>query len=516
MSDDIYVADNPSAKNTAALEMRTIHKSYGGVAAVDGASVVMATGSIHALIGANGAGKSTLGKILAGAVQKDAGEISLDGKVIVYSSPRDALKVGIALIAQELALAPAMTVMQNVYLGVEPRRAGFVNYPQMRRDFAALVARSGLTVPRDAAVHDLCIADQQKVEILRAIGRGANVIIMDEPTSSLTRDEIDRLHALMRDLRADGKTVIYVSHFLQQVLDIADTITIMRNGQVVRTSPAEQESEQSLVTGMLGHEAAAEYPTRVEVGERSLVLDVQGVTRAGALSDVSFQLGSGEILGVAGLVGSGRSELMRAVFGSDQIDAGTVSVLGKKLRHLNPRAAMAAGMAMVPEDRKRQGLFQLQSAAANTTLPHLSRRSDISRFFWIRRRNENKAVRALLSQLMIKPDSPRAGVATMSGGNQQKVLLGRCLFGTPKVLLLDEPTRGVDIGARIAIHELIGNLARQGVSILLISSEIEEVIALSHRILVLRQGTVVAEFGEDPPLDAVMQAAFGLQEASPA
>ena len=489
--------------------MQGICKAYGGVSALDGASLTLTAGSIHALVGANGAGKSTLGKILAGAVAADSGSILVGGLPVHYKTPRDAIKHGVALIAQELALAPDMTVLQNVYLGAEPRRAGFVSYPRMRRDFDALVKRSGLAVPRDAAVRRLSIADRQKVEVLRAIGRGASVIVMDEPTSSLTRDEIERLHALMHDLRGAGKTIVYVSHFLEHVLDIADTITIMRNGRVIRTAPAAEESEHSLVTGMLGHEATAEYPPRAEAGDRSPVLQVKGLARARALSGVSFELRRGEILGLAGLVGSGRSELMRALYGVDSIDGGSVSVHGTQLRRLNPRTAMAAGMAMVPEDRKLQGLFLLHSAAANTTLPHLR---SVSVFGWVKRRTEDNEVRALLSKLSIKPESPRAGVATMSGGNQQKVLLGRCLFGAPTILLLDEPTRGVDIGARVAIHGLIGDLARQGASVLLISSEIEELIALSHRILVIRQGAIVAEFGEDPPLDSVMQAAFGLQE----
>ena len=507
-------ADDARATHHPAASLQHVTKRYGTVLAVDDASIDIFPGTVHALIGANGAGKSTLGKILAGAASKDAGLIELNGMPSHYRNPREALGEGVALIAQELALVPHMSVLHNVFLSHEPRRLGFVDFQRMRRAYAELVDRTGLSVPADPEVGSLSIADQQKVEILRAVSRDARIIVMDEPTSSLTRDEIERLHRVVGELRSAGTAIVYVSHFLEHVLAIADTVTVMRNGRVVRTGPAKAETQQSLVTAMLGHEASAEYPPRVTSGPREPVLEVRDLTRNGVLNGVSVDVGSGEIVGLAGLVGSGRSELLRAIFGVDAVDSGHVAVDGVPLSRRTPRAAMAAGISYVPEDRKSQGLFLHQSAAANTTIASLPRPSSITRYGWLRQRRENDQVEALLTELSIKPQSPRAGVATMSGGNQQKVLLGRALFTPPRVLLLDEPTRGVDIGARVAIHQLIGRLAEQGVGILLVSSELEEVLALSHRVLVVRGGRIVHEFGENPPMEQVMQAAFGLEEAS--
>jgi ABC-type sugar transport system ATPase subunit len=492
------------------LRLRGIGKRYGSVTALAEVDLDIAAGSVHALIGANGAGKSTLGRIVAGAIRRDAGEVTLEGRPVFYDSPREALDAGIALIAQELALAPAMSVIENVYLCVEPRRAGMVDRATMRERFAELLESSGFDLPAGVAVGKLSIADQQKVEILRALARGARVIVMDEPTSSLTLDEVRQLHTLIERLRRDGTTVIYVSHFLDQVLEIADTVTIMRNGRVVRTGPAAGESEDSLVAAMLGHSAAAEYPKRTPSSNPETVLSVRGVARADALAPIDLEVRRGEIVGLAGLVGSGRSELLRAIFGADPIDAGEVWMEGRQLKPLNPRRAIAAGMALVPENRKTQGLLMQQSASVNTTLPQLRFDRGIARAGLVRRRAEDGRVAKLLEQLAIKPASPRASVATMSGGNQQKVLLGRCLFGNSRLLMLDEPTRGVDIGARVATHRLIGSLADQGISILLVSSDVEEVLGLADRVLVMRRGRIVADLDADQTLDSVMQLAFGM------
>jgi rhamnose transport system ATP-binding protein len=496
------------------IEVRAVSKRYGNVRAVDDVSLSIAPATVHALVGATGAGKSTLGKMIAGAIAVGEGEILVDGEPVEHSSPRDALEHGVALIAQELALAPDMTVVENVYLGVEPRRAGIVDRGEQRARFDALLASSGFHVPRDARVRSLSIADQQKVEILRALSRGANVIVMDEPTSSLTRDEAQRLHALIRDLRAAGMTIVYVSHFLDEVLALADEITILRNGRLIRTAPAASETEASLVTGMLGHSAAADYPAREPAGGTPL-LEVSGLRREGILHDISLTVAAGEILGLAGLVGSGRSELARALFGADPIDGGTIRLQGAEVGGLSPHRAFELGIAMVPESRKEQGLLLDQPVAANTTLPFLGSSSRVARFGWLSKRNEREDVRTLLKDLDVKPESPSALVKTMSGGNQQKVLFGKCLFREPRVLILDEPTRGVDVGARRAIHELIGSLAARGVGIVLISSDLEEVLGLAHRVLVMRRGAIVAEFGADPSMDAVMEAAFGVEAGAP-
>jgi ABC-type sugar transport system ATPase subunit len=493
------------------IEVRGVVKRYGNVRAVDGVDLSIAGATVHALVGANGAGKSTLGKMIAGAIAVDEGQILVDGEPVELASPRDALAHGVALIAQELALAPDMTVLENVYLGVEPRRAGVVSRGELRERFDRSLAASGFDLPRDAKVRSLSIADQQKVEILRALCRGATVIVMDEPTSSLTRDEAQRLHALIGELRGRGVTIVYVSHFLDEVLALADEITILRNGKLIRTGPATAETEATIVTGMLGHAASADYPPRRPVPEGPPLLEVSGLHREGILRDVDLTVRAGEIVGLAGLVGSGRSELARALFGADPIDGGTIVLDGEPVGALTPARAFALGIAMVPESRKEQGLLLEQPVAANTTLPFLGTRSRISRFGWLWKRNEREEVRTLLADLAVKPESPTALVKTMSGGNQQKVLFGKCLFRDPRVLILDEPTRGVDVGARRAIHDLIGALAARGVGIVLISSDLEEVLGLAHRVLVMRRGSIVAEFGADPSMDAVMEAAFGME-----
>ncbi len=495
------------------IELRGLSKRFGNVLAVDSVSLSIAAGTVHALVGANGAGKSTVGKMIAGAISPTDGRILLDGEAVQFGSPREALDQGLAFIAQELALAPDMTVMENVYMGVEPRRGSFVDRGSMRSSFDELLASSGFEVPGDAPVRSLSIADQQKVEILRALCRGANVIIMDEPTSSLTRDESQRLHALIRDLRAGGMTIVYVSHFLEEVLALSDDITILRNGRLIRTGPASAETEATLVNGMLGHAASADYPPRKPPAPGPPLLEVDGLSRAGFLHDVSLTVAGGEIVGLAGLVGSGRSELARAIFGADPVDEGTITIAGTQLGAGAPHKSFEAGLAMLPESRKEQGLLLDQPVAANTTLPFLGSSRRIARFGWLWKGNERDDVRALLADLAVKPASPNAMVKTMSGGNQQKVLFGKCLFQEPRILILDEPTRGVDVGARHAIHNLIGSLAARGVGIILISSDLEEVLGLAHRVLVMRRGAIVAEFGADPSMDAVMEAAFGVAPA---
>ena len=495
------------------VELQGLSKRFGNVLAVDRVSLSIAAGTVHALVGANGAGKSTVGKMVAGAIPATDGRILMDGEAVQFGSPREALDHGVAFIAQELALAPDMTVVENVFLGVEPRHGSFVDRGAMRSRFDALLASSGFTVPGDARVRTLSIADQQKVEILRALSRGASVIVMDEPTSSLTRDESQRLHALIRDLRAGGMTIVYVSHFLDEVLALSDDITILRNGRLIRTGPAAAETEATLVTGMLGHAASADYPARRPAPTGAPLLEVEDLRRTGVLHDVSLTVAAGEIVGLAGLVGSGRSELARAIFGADPVDGGTIRLDGAEIAGASPHRAFARGMAMLPESRKEQGLLLDQPVAANTTLPFLGASRRIARFGWLSKRNEREDVRTLLADLAVTPASPNALVKTMSGGNQQKVLFGKCLFQEPRILILDEPTRGVDVGARRAIHELIGSLAERGVGIILISSDLEEVLGLAHRVLVMRRGTIVAEFGADPSMDAVMEAAFGVAPA---
>jgi ribose transport system ATP-binding protein len=497
-----------SATAVAPIRLVSIGKRYSGTKALDDVSVEVAGGTVHALVGANGAGKSTLGKIVGGVIRPDDGELFVDDRLVRYSSPREARTDGIATIAQELAPVPQMTVMENVFLGIEPRRSGLVQRRQMRTRYQELVSQWGFELDGQVKVGALRTADKQKVEILRAVACEARVIVMDEPTSSLTSVETKTLHRMIRTLRESGRTIVYVSHFLDEVLELADTVTVLRSGRLVRTGPAAAETEQTLVAGMFGVAAEAEHFEKPQGSTAPVLLEVSGLHRKGVLADVSLQIRAGEIVGLAGLVGSGRSELARAIAGADPIDRGTIAVDGTTRHIRSPADAMAAGMAFLPESRKDDGLFMELSLAANTTFADL--RAVASRFGVLRRAVEREKSRSLLKSLSVEPPTPSMRVANLSGGNQQKVLFARWLFRNPRVLILDEPTRGVDVAARAAIHRLINDLAAQGTAVLLISSEIEEVLGLAHRVLVMRLGSITREFGADPPLDAVMEAAFGL------
>jgi simple sugar transport system ATP-binding protein/ribose transport system ATP-binding protein len=496
-----------SDPQTPPIRLVGISKRYSGTKALDEVSLEIATGTVHALVGANGAGKSTLGKIIGGLVRPDDGHMEVDGAPVKYATPGDARAHRIALIAQELALAPHLTVMENVFLGVEPRRHGFVSRRQMQRQYADLVGRWGFRLDRDTLVGGLRTADQQKVEILRAVASEARVIVMDEPTSSLTHVETQTLHEMSRALRESGTTIVYVSHFLDEVLELSDTVTVLRNGRLIRTARAADETEASLVTGMFGTAVEAEHFEKPEHSAAPVVFQVEGLSRAGVLNDISFSIRAGEIVGLAGLVGSGRTELARALAGADPIDTGSIRVDGSECRVRTPADAIRSGIAFLPESRKDEGLFMELTLAANTTFVDM--RSVSARGF-LRPVAERSKARALLHALSVQPPAPSARVNSLSGGNQQKVLFARWLFKQPRVLILDEPTRGVDVGARAAIHRLINDLSAQGAAILMISSELEEVLGLAHRVLVIRRGAITREFAADPPLGDVMEAAFGL------
>jgi simple sugar transport system ATP-binding protein/ribose transport system ATP-binding protein len=490
------------------IRLVSIGKRYSGTRALDDVSVDIAGGSVHALVGANGAGKSTLGKIVGGVIRPDEGQLFVDDRQVRYASPREARVDGIAMIAQELSPVPHMSVIENIYLGIEPRRSGIVQRRAMRTQYEELVSQWGFGLDGDAKVGALRTADKQKVEILRAVACDARVIVMDEPTSSLTSVETTTLHRMIRSLRESGRTIVYVSHFLDEVLALADTVTVLRSGRLVRTAPTAGETEESLVAGMFGAAAEAEHFEKTHRSTAPVMLEVSGLSRAGVLRDISLQIRAGEIVGLAGLVGSGRSELARAISGADPIDRGAIAVDGTACRISSPADAMAAGMAFLPESRQDDGLFADLSLAANTTFADL--RAVASPMGMLRRALERAKTSSLLKSLSVEPPNPSAKVANLSGGNQQKVLFARWLFRNPRVLILDEPTRGVDVAARAAIHRLINNLAAAGTAVLLISSEIEEVLGLAHRVLVMRRGSITREFGADPPMEAVMEAAFGL------
>jgi simple sugar transport system ATP-binding protein/ribose transport system ATP-binding protein len=497
----------------AHVELRGISKRFGGVHALSGVDLRIAPKSIHALVGENGAGKSTLAKILAGVYRPDDGELVVDGQTVAYRSPRDALLDGTTIITQEPTLVPHRSVLENVFLGVESSAGGVVDERRNARRFAKLVSETGIELPPRRLAHSLRVADQQKVEILRAIVRNARLIVMDEPTSALTLDESDRLFELVRRLQGFGTTIVYVSHFLAEVLEVADTVTVLRDGRVVRTAPAAEETPQRLVSAMLGRSVDLTFPDKQPPAlDAPVVLSVRGLSRPPTIRDVSLEVRAGEIVGLAGLVGSGRSEVARAIFGADRLDAGSIEFAGRPIRNRSPRAAIRRGIVMLPEDRKTQGLLMLRSILDNVTLPHLD---SVSHAGVVSTTAERREAGGLIDSLDVRTRSKTARVSTLSGGNQQKVLFARWLFRTPRLFIADEPTRGVDVGAKLAIYELLHALAREGIGVLLISSEHEELLGLAHRVVVMRAGRVVAEFdGETMSEDAVLHAAFATERVA--
>jgi len=509
LTNDVPRSDDEGARPAARplVETRGISKRFGGVHAVEDVSVRIAAGRVHGLVGENGAGKSTLAKLIGGSHRPDAGELLVDGEPVDFHAPRDALGAGIATIAQEIALVPARTVMENVLLGIEPETAGVVRARDLKRRFDELNERTGFGLRGTALVRSLRTAEQQKVEIMRAIARDARLVLMDEPTAALTRDESERLLEIVRTLAAGGTAVVLVSHYLEEVLTVADTVTVMRNGRLIRTAPAAQETPETLVAAMIGRELSLEFPPKeAPAADAPVVLEARGLTRGRALQDVSLTVRAGEIVGLAGLVGSGRTEVARAIFGADRLESGEVFFEGRQVSIRGPRQASRLGIAMLPESRKEQGLFMIRPVRENVSIVDLEAFSTAG---IVSRRRERARTEELARDLDVRAASPEAPVTTLSGGNQQKVLFAKWLLRKPKLLIADEPTRGVDVGAKRQIHELLIRLAKEGMAVLLISSEIEEVLGLAHRVLVMRTGHVVGEFAGDAITDeAVMNAAF--------
>src|SRR6516165_1906715 len=510
------------------VELADISKSFGGVRALDEISLKIGQGSIHALVGENGAGKSTLGKILAGVITPDRGQLLIDGEPATFHSPREAITCGIVLIAQELSIAPALSVAENVFLGTEPRRAGFVARRALRRRYDELAATAGFELSGDLPGRGLRTADQQKVEILRALCRDARLIVMDEPTAALSRPDTQRLHQVIRRLAAGGTTVVLVSHFLGEVAELADQVTILRDGRLVRTAPAAGETEETMLSSMLGRSVGTTFPAKRPVrSDAPVVLEARGLSAHG-VRDVTLDVRAGEIVGLAGLVGSGRTELARALCRAQRVTAGTVTtagepltarrpggrrVLGSQWPARGPHAALRAGLAMIPESRKEQGLLLGRPITENVSLASLARLSELG---LVRRRAERQAVTSALGQVGVRVPGLGVPVSTLSGGNQQKALFARILLREPRVLVADEPTRGVDVGAKRAIYELLTSLAAEGLGVLLISSDAEEILGLAHRVLVMRAGRIAAEFGGRAMTEAaILGAAFGAPERGP-
>ena len=491
---------------TAHVELHEISKHFGGARALESVSIRIAPGSVHALVGENGAGKSTLGKIIGGVIAPDHGTMLLRGRPVRFRSPREALVHGVATIAQELAIVPELTAAQNVYLGVEPRAGGLVRRRELYRRYAELCDSVGFGVAADAVAGRLRTADQQKIEILRAIARDAELIVLDEPSAALGRDEIAHLHETIRSLRARGRTIVLVSHFLGEVLRIADTVTVLRDGRLIQTGPAGEETQASLVQAMLGRALDQSFPPKA-VPEKGapVVLSVENLSAAG-VEDVSLKVHGGEIVALMGLIGAGRSELAQAIVGMRKSHGGTVEMGGKTVSRRSPRRMLRRGLAMIPESRKEEGLLLERSVSENTVLSVLPA---LSRLSFIRRSLEKRRAEGALALVDVRAASSKMAVGALSGGNQQKLMFARTLLCEPQVIVADEPTRGVDVGARRAIYELLVRLAGEGRGVLVISSDVEEVLGLAHRIVVMRTGRVVAELdGTTATEHEVLAAAF--------
>jgi simple sugar transport system ATP-binding protein/ribose transport system ATP-binding protein len=496
------------------IQTRALSKRFFAVQALESVEIAVRQGDIHALVGENGAGKSTLGKIISGIIRPDAGDLIVKGRAVAYASPRDALLDGITTITQEISLSGKQTALQNLLLGQEDARGGVLDFRRMQARYDDIRRLTGFDIDPQARVGMLRMADQKKVEVMQAIARNAQVIIMDEPTAMLSGEETALFLKTVRHLKSMGLTIIYVSHFLREVLDLADTVTIMRNGQVVRSAPTHDETVETLVTTMLGKTVAQMYPHKTPPPDDAPVaLEIRDL-QSSVFRGVSLTIRAGEILGLAGLVGSGRSRLARTIFGAEDISGGSIRVGGAVVVPRSPHDAIRAKLYMLPESRKEQGLLLKQSVQLNITLPHLAGVSHLGGV--IDGRRELRGIGDLIKELDVRVSSPATRIRNLSGGNQQKALFGKWLFKRPKVLIIDEPTRGIDVGAKQAIYELIARLAREGMAILMISSEIEEVLGLCHRVLVMRRGQIVTQlYEQDGTLteDNIMRAAFGTEAA---
>ena len=480
--------------NGLLLEIKGISKRFSGVKALDNVTFDIKRGEVRALIGENGACNSTLIKILSGIHTADSGTIFFDNVEVVFKTPRDAQNLGIATVHQELNLVSSLTVSENVFMGRLPYKSGIVDYKKLHRDTEQVFEKLGVKIEPRTVVGTLGVAKRQFVEIAKALSQGAQLVIMDEPTSSLSVGEAENLFSVIKTLQASGITFIYVSHKLEELFEIADSVTVLRDGQFVQTKDIDDCTMENLVELMVGREITTLFPkVRAELGEQ--VLRVENLSRAGEFEDISFTLNKGEILGVSGLVGAGRTELARCLYGITKPDSGRILMDGKECFIRRPLDAVNQGICLVPEDRKSQGLVLKMSVQHNVSLTILSRLRKLMGF--IDNSKETGTVEQSVSKLQIKTPSIRQLVGNLSGGNQQKVVLAKELLADPEVLILDEPTRGVDVGAKAEIHRLIGAFVQRGGAVLMISSELPEILGMSDRILVMSKGKIVQEFKSD-------------------
>jgi rhamnose transport system ATP-binding protein len=488
-----------------ALSLRHAAKTFGPVVALADGTIELRRGEIHALVGENGAGKSTLVKVLAGLHHPDSGEFRVEGEAVAFRNVAESKAAGISVIYQEPTLFPDLTVAENIFVGRQPKgRLGLISRAEMNRRAAELFDRLGVPIDPGRIAEGLSIADQQIIEIAKAISLDAKVLVMDEPTAALSGVEVDRLFAVARSLRNRGTGILFISHRFDEVFDLCDRITVMRDGRYISTHDTAAVTVAQVVREMVGRDVATLFP-KSEAAAGRIVLQVEGLSRAGVFSDISFEVRAGEIVALAGLVGAGRTEVARAVFGIDRYDAGTVTFQGARLPGRRPQAAIAAGMGFVPEDRRKQGLVMNLSVARNITL---TLRHRFATAGLINGAAERRAAQDWSKRLQVKTGSQEHAVSTLSGGNQQKVVLAKWLATDPQLLIIDEPTRGIDVGTKSEVHRLISDLAGRGIAILMISSELPEVLGMADRVLVMREGRITAALARaDATPETVMHAA---------
>jgi ribose transport system ATP-binding protein len=492
--------------NATFLQMQGISKSFPGVQALTAVDFSVSSGEIHALVGENGAGKSTLMKILTGALLQDEGQISLRGQAVEIDNPGDAQRLGISMIHQELSLIPHLTVGQNIFLGREPRTrlSAIIDWKELYAQAQVLLDQLSLKVDARASVQDLSIAERQMVEVAKALSFNADLIAMDEPTSSLTDKETEVLFEVMRSFKERGLSIIFISHRLEEVFEISDRVTVLRDGETIATNPTAELDDDQVVRMMVGRQLGELYP-KDELERGAVVLQTRGLEDGRELHDVDIDLRAGEILGIAGLAGAGRTALAETIFGVRPSTRGQVKISGRVVKLRHPGQAIRQGMGFVPEDRKLQGLFLNMAVRENLVIGALP---EISRFSFINFRRADQMAREFIEKLQIRTPSVKQLVRNLSGGNQQKVIIARWLTLKPRILILDEPTRGIDVATKAEIHALMNELAKEGVAVMVVSSDLPEVLGVSDRILVMRSGKIVAEFSrQEASQDNIMHAA---------
>ena len=488
------------------LEMKGIGKSFPGVKALEGVSLTVRAGQVHALLGENGAGKSTLIKILSGAYIRDEGEIYWEGQPANISSPQDAQALGISTIYQEFNLAPHLSVGENIFLGNMPRKGWLIDWGVVRRRSREILDSLGVNISVDTPTSNLSVAEQQLVEIAKALNRKTRILIMDEPSAVLGEKDLDKLFEVVRSLQANGIGIIYISHRLREIFELADEVTVLKDGRYVDTRNVSEVTMDDLVRLMVGRDLQDVYPKRSpKPGE--VLLEIKNISREGILENISFQLRAGEIVGFAGITGSGRTELARVIFGADPASGGEMRLYGDSYKARSPGDAIGKGVGLVTEDRKKQGLLLKLAVTQNTTISGLGQ---LTQFGVIKMNEELELVKEYIRQLSIKTPGPSFLVVNMSGGNQQKVVLARWLSRGVRIFIMDEPTRGIDVGSKSEIYQIMAELADQGVGIIMISSELPEVLGMSDRVMIMREGKIVKELSRaEASEEAIMLYAVG-------